>query len=87
MTRHDKLLERILCGTSDANIPFAELCQLLYHLGFDERIRGSHHIFTQEGIREIMNIQPRGTKAKPYQVKQVRELILRYKFGGEYDPV
>lgn len=82
MHQHDKLLERILRGTSDANISFAEMCHLLYKLGFEERIRGSHHIFTKEGVEEILNLQPRGAKAKPYQVKQVRNLILRYKLGG-----
>jgi len=44
MTAHDKLLIKILRGTSDANIPFSGLCNLLKGLGFDERIRGDHHI-------------------------------------------
>jgi len=74
-----------LRGTSDANIPFAGLCQLLSKLGFEERIRGSHHIFTKEGVEEILNLQPKGAKAKPYQVKQVRAVILKYKLGGEDD--
>ena len=85
MTPRDKLLERILRGTSDANIPFAELCQLLRRLGFDERIRGDHHIFTKEGIKEILNLQPKGANAKPYQLKQVRNVILRYRLGGSHD--
>ena len=54
---------------------------MLKRLGFDERIRGSHHIFTQNEIEEILNIQSKGNKAKPYQVKQVRNLILKYKLG------
>jgi hypothetical protein len=74
---------RILHGTSDANIPFSGLRHLLRRLGFEERIRGSHHIFTKEGVEEILNLQPRGSNAKPYQVKQVRNIILRYKLGGE----
>lgn len=56
MTRRDKLLDRILRGTADANIPFAELCQLLRRLGFEERVRGSHHILTKEGVEEILNL-------------------------------
>lgn len=84
MSRHEKLLARILWGTADANIPFAGLCRLLRHLGFEERIRGDHHIFTQKGIEDILNLQPRGSKAKPYQVDQVRKLILRHKLGREY---
>lgn len=83
MSRYDRLLECILRGTSDVNIPFAQMCQLLKKLGFEERIRGSHHIFTKDGIKEIMNLQSRGAKAKPYQVKQVRNVILKYKLGGQ----
>ena len=62
----------------DVNVPFISLCQLLTRLGFDERIKGDHHIFTMAGIDEIINLQPKGSKAKPYQVKQVRGLVLRY---------
>ncbi len=78
----DKTLEQVLQGTADANVRFSDLRNLLRRLGFDERIRGSHHIFTKEGFEEILNLQPRGSKAKPYQVKQVRHVILRYKLGG-----
>lgn len=87
MTRLEKVLGRVLRGTSDANISFEELCQLLKTLGFEERIRGGHHIFTREGVEEIVNLQPKGGKAKPYQVKQVRNLILRYRLGGQDDSV
>ncbi|MFQ4144366.1 type II toxin-antitoxin system HicA family toxin [Chlorogloeopsis sp. ULAP02] len=85
MSQKDKLLAKILSGTSDANIPFEQLCQLLNQLGFDERIRGSHHIYTKEGIEEILNLQPKQGKAKAYQVKQVREVILKYQLGGKHD--
>jgi hypothetical protein len=87
MTQWDKLLNRILRGMSDASIPFTELCGLLRYLGFDERIRGDHHIFTKVGVVEILNLQPKGAKAKPYQVKQVRGVILRYRLGGKDDTV
>ena len=70
MNQSDRLLLRILGGTSDANIPFDGLCQLLRRLGFDARIRGSHHIFTKEGIEEVLNIQPKGRHAKPYQLNK-----------------
>jgi hypothetical protein len=85
MSQSDRLLLRILRGTSDANIPFEGLCQLLRRLGFDERIRGSHHIFTKAGVEEILNLQPKGRQAKPYQVKQVRAVLLRYRLGGRGD--
>ncbi|MBI3328627.1 MAG: type II toxin-antitoxin system HicA family toxin [Nitrospinae bacterium] len=57
MSQYDQLLLRILRGRSDANIRFDELCQLLRHLGFEERIRGSHHIFRKPGITEKINLQ------------------------------
>ena len=66
---------------SDANVSFSDLRRLLRYLGFNERIRGDHHIFTKEGVEEILNLQPKSSKAKSYQVKQIRILILRYKLG------
>ena len=81
----DKVLDRVLRGSSDANIRFEDLRSLLRGLGFDERIRGDHHIFSREGVTEILNLQPQGSKAKVYQVKQVRHVILRYKLGGADD--
>ena len=83
MSGSDKVLVRVLRGTSDSSIPFDALRQLLRRLGFEERIRGSHHIFTKEGVAEILNLQPRGRDAKPYQVKQVRNVILKYRMAGE----
>ena len=59
-----------------------DLVQLLLHLGFDERVRGDHHIFTKDGIDEILNLQPKGSMAKPYQIKQARNVILRYRLGA-----
>ena len=81
MSKHGKSLLRVLSGTADANIGFGDLCQLLIALGFEERKRGSHHIFTRDGVEEILNLQPTGSDAKPYQVKQVRRVILRYQLG------
>jgi len=78
MSNDKKLLDTLLRGASDANIPFSRLRHLLLKTGFQERIRGSHHIYTMTGIEEIINIQPSGSKAKPYQVKQIRNTILKY---------
>ena len=85
MAKHEKTLLQVLRGSSDSNVSFDELRSLLRHLGFDERIRGSHHIFTKDKIEEILNLQPVGAKAKAYQVKQVRAVILRYELAGETD--
>jgi hypothetical protein len=81
--RDNELVSRILRGVSDANISFSQLRNLLKRLGFAERIRGDHHIFTKTGVVEIINLQPQGNKAKPYQVKQVRGLIIKYRLAGE----
>ena len=83
MGKFDKLLFQILRGTSDTNISFDDLCQLLLRLGFEERKRGSHHIFRREGIEEKINLQRDNNKAKAYQVRQVRAVLLKYKLGGE----
>lgn len=85
MSKHERLLLRILRGTSDSNVSFDDLCQLLVRLGFRERIKGSHRIFTKTGVVEILNLQPKGGRAKPYQVKQVRNIILKYKLGDVED--
>jgi predicted RNA binding protein YcfA (HicA-like mRNA interferase family) len=82
VSQQDKLSAKIVSGASDTNISFEQLCQLLIRLGFDERIRGSHHIFTKEGVEEILNFQPKQGKAKAYQAKQVREMLLKYQLGG-----
>ena len=74
---------RLLRGSSDANIRFGDLRALLTRLGFAERIKGSHHIFTRDGVAEILNLQPRGSLAKPYQVKQVRKVLVQHKLTEE----
>ncbi len=82
MSKFEKLLIEILQGTSNTNIRFDELRSLLIKLGFTERIKGSHHIFVKKDVLEIINIQPQSDgKAKPYQVKQIREIIVRYQLA------
>ena len=82
MSKTDKIREKILLGYSDANVDFDDLRHLLRSLGFTERVKSSHHIFSREGVDEIINIQPKQNKAKPYQVKQVRNIILKYRLGA-----
>ncbi len=81
MAKLKKLLEHILMRKGDSNVSFVALCNLLMSLGFSERIKGDHHIFTKDGVEEILNLQPRGAKAKTYQVKQVRDVIIRYRMN------
>jgi len=82
MGKYEKLIFTILSGRSDTNIEFEELCQLLLRLEFRMRTRGSHTVFTHDGITEQLNLQKDGAKAKPYQVKQVRLLLSKYGLGG-----
>ena len=76
------ILLKILGGKNDANIDFTDLVNLLTSFEFKQRIKGSHHIFYKQGITEIINIQPNeNNKSKAYQVKQIRNIILKYKLG------
>ena len=83
MGQYQKLLIDILSGEKDRNIMFSDLRMILNRMGFQRRIKGDHFIYTKEGVDEIINLQPIGNKAKPYQVKQVRHIILHYYFGGD----
>ena len=85
MARANKLLDQILRGGADANIPFSGMVQLLKRLGFQERIKGGHHIFSRDGVDEILNLQSHSGKCKSYQVKQVRNVIINYRLEGEPD--
>lgn len=82
MGKYEELLARAVRGTSDANIAFDDLRNLLTKLGFEQRSRGSHPIFRKPGIDEKLNLQREGNKAKPYQVRQVRTILLKYRLGG-----
>ena len=78
----DKTLRRLLSGNSDAAIRFGDLCSLLESLGFEKRVSGSHHLFRKAGVAERINLQREGSNAKPYQVKQVRNAVVKYQLGG-----
>jgi len=82
MGKYDKLFTSILCGRSDQSIRFTELTHLLLAMGFNERIKGDHHIYYRQDIEEILNLQPKGSQAKAYQVRQVRNLIIKYRLEG-----
>ena len=79
MGQFEKLLLSILSGTKDSS----DLQKVLDTLGFNVRIKGDHFIYTRKGIDEILNIQPKGSMAKPYQIKQVRNIIVKYGLGGD----
>lgn len=76
MGKKEKLIQKILSGRSDRNIPFSDLVNLLESLGFDHRQKGSHNIFTKLGVADRINLQDSGGNAKAYQVKQVRKVLI-----------
>ncbi len=71
MSKLKKIFNQILKGRSDANIAFQDLCNLMTSLGFEIRIKGSHHILRRIDVEEKINLQKDGSKTKPYQVRQV----------------
>ena len=74
-------------ATSRSQIPtrhnktFSRQSALLESVGFAKRTKGSHNIFRKSGVEERINLQRDGSNAKPYQVKQVRAVMLKYKLG------
>ena len=86
MSKADKILARLLRGASDTSFSFDELRRILLRLGFEERVKGSHHIFSYPGVPEILNLQPKRGQAKAYQVKQVRTLIVNHKLASDGNP-
>jgi hypothetical protein len=85
LSRFKKILLKIISGQNDQNINFEEMVSFLKSINFDLRIKGSHYIFYMNGIEEIINIQPINSKCKAYQVKQIRNLIIKYKLGTYED--
>ena len=71
-----KVYNVVVSGKSDANIKYSDFQNLIVDLGFEyQRQEGSHRIYRHPIHRVNMNIQPKGNKAKPYQVKQLRNII------------
>ncbi len=72
------LLQR-LAGGQLANVRFADAQRLAEALGFElDRVRGSHHIFRHAGTGQRLNLQASGGQAKPYQLRQLLDLVERH---------
>lgn len=72
-----KLLQKLLSGSK--NIRFSEAVACANAFGFQlSRSKGSHHIYVHPDIPELINLQNVHGKAKPYQIKQLLEVIERY---------
>jgi predicted RNA binding protein YcfA (HicA-like mRNA interferase family) len=61
---------------SGGGVAFRDLQRLLEKLGFRlNRVSGSHHIYVHPKVPRPMNVQSAGKDAKPYQVRQLRDII------------
>ena len=83
MNNNKKVLIDIFLNNNLRNIKFKHLYNALIYLGFKNRIKGDHYIFYKEGINEIINLQPDNNMAKPYQIKQVKILLVKYNLLGD----
>lgn len=73
----EKALEQARAGSK--NLRFSDVTRLVEQFGFSlARVKGSHHIFSHPSIPELVNLQSVKGKCKPYQVKQLLDLIDRY---------
>jgi predicted RNA binding protein YcfA (HicA-like mRNA interferase family) len=72
-----KLLAKVLA--SSKNVSFHDMIILVEAFGFRlSRINGSHHIFVHPQIPELVNLQEKNGKAKPYQVREFLQLVEEY---------
>ena len=77
-----KFLRQII--NNQQNVSFNDFIKLIESFGFKlDRIKGSHHIFIHEGIRELINIQNVKGQVKPYQINQFLKLVERYNLSLE----
>lgn len=82
MDRKIKLLQKLLSGSK--NIRFSEATACAEMFGFRlGRINGSHHIYVHPDVPELVNLQNVQGKAKPYQVKQLLQIIEQYNLQME----
>jgi len=79
MPNEEKVRAALLDADKDYNHRFNDVVGYLEATGWKLRIKGSHRIFTRHGCPFLLNLQPERTgKAKAYQIRQVRQLLLRY---------
>jgi predicted RNA binding protein YcfA (HicA-like mRNA interferase family) len=80
-----ELLKRLADGQL-ANVRFTDAQRLAEALGFElDRVSGSHHIYRHAAARLRLNLQARGGQAKPYQLRQLLELVERNALRLEED--
>ena len=86
MSKADKLLSRLLRGTSDASFSFEELRRVLLRLGFEQRApKGSHYTFAHPNVPTILTV-PKRTPLKPIYVKKARAIITENGLADDGSP-
>ena len=73
MARRHGVQNVVLGGRSDANVRFDDLRNLLLSIGFEERTRGGHHLFSRSGVVERVNLQRDGNHANPTRCARFAE--------------
>ena len=82
MSRYDKIRSDIMSGNCDKNISATDMKFFLDKIGAThKKTTGSHTLYTIDNIPELINIQPKNGKIKPYQVKEIRNIIKKYRIG------
>ena len=70
--------------TNRSDVRFERFCAVIEHFGFLCRgQKGSHKVYVRAGIVENLSVQEVHGKAKPYQIKQLIDLVDRYSLAGE----
>jgi len=79
-----KLVAKILSGSK--NISFSDAKIFAEMFGFRlARISGSHHIYIHPDVPELVNLHEVASKANPYQLKQLIQIIERYDLRMEVE--
>ena len=77
-----KLLKQIL--NNQKNVKFNDFVAIVEAFGFFlSRTDGSHNIFKNKVVNEMINIQNVNGEAKPYQIKQFFSLVEKYNLKME----
>jgi predicted RNA binding protein YcfA (HicA-like mRNA interferase family) len=84
-----KLLEKLISSSSSPqNIHFSDLTNLMEAFGFVlARSKDSHRIYKHPQVRELLDLQDVGDKAKPYQIRQLTSLIEKYNLKLPEEPL
>jgi predicted RNA binding protein YcfA (HicA-like mRNA interferase family) len=76
MNKAEKVKLRLLAGQGYHNFAFSDLQLLLKSLGFRlDRQEGSHQAWRHSIIPQAVNIQSVHGQCKPYQLRQIRDII------------